>query len=251
MNGFLNGIKKNSETVAMILFFCASAFSLLFYVGNFGSEFVPIMGNLIAMLLQIALWLIYPLLLALGKKEAARTVIKPISAFWIFSFLFELLSHTTWAMKGFLPVGIAAGVFSLLIACGVITATVFLGLGLWKKDIVKKKVAFFIFSGMLLLLLVLFSLTAALYEAYKMGWNDYFDIITNDLVLPFAMFFVLIAYLFEEKELMLERIASPVNSDAEEKAVAAEPAAAEKPVDTEPVAGKEESTEAASLAKEE
>ena len=99
MNAFMSSLKRTSEYLLMILMFVASLFTLLFYVGNFGSDFMPVMGNLLAMILKVGLWLSVPVLLAIRKRALAKKALAAVSLYWYVSFLFSLLDDTHRARR--------------------------------------------------------------------------------------------------------------------------------------------------------
>ena len=247
MNAFLGKLKRTSEYIAMILFFVASFFVMLYYIGNFGADFMPVIGNLLSMLLDVAIWMIVPVCIAMRKRCLAKSAAVGVSGYWLISSLFDLLDSTSLARSVYDDISIAIGVFSFLSACALIVMTIFFVLSMVNKNKDQKFIALCIFLGTLLFYLVLFSLSTASAADVGANWNAYFMLIYKYLVIPFAILFIGFAFAFKEEELVLNikpkakkvkatQEQAPVAEEADSEAVleeapaavAAEPAPAEK-----------------------
>ena len=195
-------LKRRAEQLAVILFYVASGLSFIYYVGNFGGGFLPVMGNLFTMILRVAILLVVPVLLSIGKKPAAKWAFLGVSAYWVITSLFDLLDETGVAQKGAGALAGAMGTFAFLIACALIVTTVFAVLSKVKDSQKWKLIALAIFCVTLLLFVVFFALCTALYAKWKIGiWNIYFVLINKFLVVPFAMFFAALNFWFDGSEL--------------------------------------------------
>ena len=203
MNVFMGKVKRMSEYIAMVLFFVAAFFSLLYYIGNFDGDFMPVIGNFFMMTLQVGIWLVIPLCIVIKRRSYARWATLAVSLYWLITTLFSLLNDTAMASGGFPPLVIAVGVFSFLTACALIVMTAFGLYAVMHKSGKIKMVAACIYVGALLFYLVLFSLRVALAAKWNQGWNTYSALICNDLLIPFAMFFIAVAFGFREEEFVL------------------------------------------------
>ena len=219
MNVFMGKVKRMSEFIAMILFFVAAFFSLLFYIGKFDGAFMPVIGNLFSMLLQVGIWLIIPLCIVMKRRSYARWAALAVSLYWLITTLFSLLDSTAMAVGTNPPLTISVGVFSFLVACALIVMISFALASVVRKDAKVKLIAFFIYVGALLLFLVLFALSAAVTAKLGFGWNVYFSHICNYILIPFAMGFIAITFGFREEEFMIPWIKERKVVPQEEKAV--------------------------------
>ena len=200
MNVFMGKVKRTSEFVAMILFFVAAFFSLLYYIGNFDGAFMPVIGNLFAMVLQVGIWLVIPLCIVMKRRSYARWATLGVSLYWLITTLFSLLGDTVMASSDYPALAIAVGVFSFLTACALIVMTIFALTAVTKKSGKIKMLAACIYAGALVFYLVLFALRVALAASWDLGWNAYFWLLCDYLLIPFAMFFIAVAFGFREEE---------------------------------------------------
>ena len=210
MNAFMKSVKRASVSITTILFFAAALFTLLLYVGNFGTDFLPVLGNLFSMLIRIGIWLIVPVLLLARKRVLAKWALIGVVLYWVISFVFTLLTDTGFAVANATALAISVGVFSFLAACALIAMVSFLGIAAYKKDRKTKFITLLIYCGTLVFLIVLFSLTVALNAKWGVAdWNDYFGIICDDLIVPFAMLFAAIAFGFKREEFVCSERVKP------------------------------------------
>ena len=226
MNVFLGKVKRTSEFIAMILFFVAAFFSLLFYIGNFDGDFMPVIANLFSMVLQVGMWLAIPLCIVMKRRSYARWAALAVSLYWLITTLFALLDNTAMASGDFPALMISAGVFSFLTACALIVMTVFALIALTRKSGKIKMIAACIYVGALVFYLVLFALNVALAAKWNSGWNTYFRLLCDDLVIPFAMLFIAVAFGFREEEFVFP--CKKKSAPASEEAPASEDLPAEK-----------------------
>ena len=221
MNVFMGKIKRTSEYVAMVLFFVAAFFSLLYYIGNFDAEFMPVIGNLFAMVLQLGIWLVVPVCIVMKRRSYARWAALAVALYWFITTLFSLLRDTALARGGLPALTISVGVFSFLTACALIVMTAFALTALTRKDGKIKMVAACVYAGALVFYLVLFALRVALAAKGASGWSVYFELICDYLVIPLAMFFIAIAFGFKEEEFVLPCKKKTVTAPKAEEAPAA------------------------------
>ena len=236
MNVFMSKVKRTSEFVAMILFFVAAFFSLLYYIGNFDGAFMPVIGNLFAMVLQVGIWLVIPLCIVMKRRSYARWATLAVALYWLITTLFSMLDNTAMASGVFPPLAIAVGVFSFLTACTLIVMTAFALTAVTHKNGKIKMVAACIYVGALLFYLVLFALSVAFAAGGNAGWNVYFGLLCDDLLIPFAMFFIAVAFGFREEEFVFpcKKKAAPVEPTAVKSAVVEEKPAMEEPAEDKP-----------------
>ena len=242
MNAFLGKLKRTSEYIAMILFFVASFFVMLYYIGNFGADFMPVIGNLLSMLLDVAIWMVVPVCIAMRKRCLAKSAAVGVSGYWLISSLFDLLDRTSFARSVYGDILIAIGVFSFLSACALIVMTIFFVLSMVNKNKDQKFIALCIFLGTLLFYLVLFSLSTAVAADGGANWNVYFMLIYKYLVIPFAILFIGFAFAFKEEELVLNIKPREKKAKAQKAVEAPAKEEAEAPV-AEEAASEEQSAE--------
>ena len=200
-NQVINTVKRRSESIAAILFYITAGFCFFFYVGNFNGSFMPVLGTLLSMVLEVGLWLLIPVLISVRRRSIAKWAFLGLSIFWVLTTIFSLLDGTGFATAGAGGLACSVGVFSFLIACALIVTAVFATIAYWKKDKKMKLVALLVFLGTLVLLLVLFALYVALYANWRAGWNRYFGLIYQYILIPVAMCFAALAFWFDEGEL--------------------------------------------------
>ena len=232
INQAINSLKRRSESICAILFYIAAGLCFLAYVGSFGGSFMPVMGTLLSMLIEVGLWLLVPVLITIRRRSVARWAFLGLSIFWALTAIFTLLDGTALVVRGAGGLTCAVGVFGFLIACALIATTVLSTVAYWKKDTKLKIIALLVYVGTLVLFLVLFALRVALAAAWESTWSAYFGLVYTYLVIPFAMCFAAVAFWYSEKELyfaVFDKKAVKEEAPAEQKK--AEEKKAEKPVE--------------------
>ena len=219
-NQIINTVKRRSESICEILFYIAAGLCFIFYVGSFNGSFMPVMGTLISMVIEVGLWLLIPVLLSIRRRSIAKWAFLGISIYWALTTIFSMLDGTGLATTGATALSSATGVFCFIIACAMIVATVFATVAYWKKDKKMKVTALLVFIGIILLFVVLFALRVALYAKWGMGWNVYFYLIYAYVLIPVAMCFAALAFWFDEGELrfaVFEKKTASVSSESAEE----------------------------------
>jgi len=200
LNQIIFTIKRRSESISKFFFYIAAALCFFFYVGNFNGGFMPVMGTLIAMTLEVALWLLIPILLSIRRRNIAKWAFLGLSIYWALTTIFSLLDGAALANPFASALACATGVFSFFVACAMIVVSVFAVIGYWKRSVKMKQIALAIYCGTLLLFLVLFSLSVALRAEWGAGWNTYFGLLYKYIAIPFAMCFAALAFWFNESD---------------------------------------------------
>ena len=202
MQEIFHEIKKKSELVTIILFYLAAALCLVVYIGNFRGGFLPVMGNLITMILRVAILLVVPVLLSMRKAPAAKVAFLGVSAYWLLNTVFDMLGDAGAVSTGVGSVFAAMGAFAFLIAVALIVTTVFAVLFKWKDSLQWKVLALGVFCLSLLFFIVFFSLWTALYADWGFAdWSDYMGFVYTFLIVPVAMLFGAINFWFDGSEI--------------------------------------------------
>ena len=196
MNKVFSTLKKYSKELTLYLLYATAGLAFLYYVGNFANAFLPVIGNLLLMFVEISLWIITPVLLTAGKNDLAKVVMRPIFIYWTIATIFGFLEDCLLVSGKAEGIVIAIGVFEFFIACAFIVLSVFTILGFAQKKTAYKKLALLIFCGSLFFYIIVFALRVA-NAAGAARWNDYFGIIYKYLVLPFGMFFMALYFEFK------------------------------------------------------
>ena len=226
LNQTINTLKRRAESICQILFYIVAGLCFIYYVGNFSGGFMPVMGTLLSMAIEVSLWLLIPVLLSVRRRSVAKWAFLGLSIFWALTTIFSLLDSAILCTTGASALSCATGVFGFLVACAMIVVSVLAPVAYWKKDSKLKIIALLVYLGTLILFLVLFSLRVALYAKWGMNWSEYFYLLYNFLVIPVAICFAALAFWFEEKELyftVLERNTSESKSAPHKKAKKEEP----------------------------
>ena len=253
LNQIINAVKRRSESICQILFYIAAGLCFFYYVGNFNGSFMPVLGTFISMVLEVALWLLIPVLLSIRRRSIAKWAFLGLSIYWALTKIFELLQGTRLATTGAGSLACATGVFCFIIACAMIVMSVFAVVAYWKKDKKTKLIALAIYLCTLVIYLVLFALLTA-FNAGWAAWNEYFNLIYSYIVIPFAMCFAALAFWFSESDLhfvALEKFYDLKTDDTSTSAVEEESVPAEELAPLEESAEGEESAEAEEPAKTE
>ena len=243
LNQVINTVKRRAESIVAILFYIAAGLCFFYYVGNFNGSFMPVMGTLISMVLEVGLWLLIPVLISIRRRSIAKWAFLGLSIFWALTTIFSLLQGTGLASAGASALSCATGVFCFLVACAMIVASVFAVLAYWKKDRKMKLIALSVYLGTLVLLLVLFALYVALYAGWGVGWNEYFGLLYSYIVIPVAMCFAALAFWFTEGELHFACFEKKPESKKEPEKTAEKESASEKVEEPAPEVKKEPAEE--------
>ena len=212
MDLLLEKIKKPSKLVSIILFYTASALSLIYAVGNFTASFLTVIGTLAYMFTTAALWAAIPTFLILKKDGWARIAFYAIGAFWMISSVINLFANV---VGGIDALENAISVFSFFTACGLIGAVALYVISCMKKLKQLKILALFVFLGTLSFYVILGGLLLGFYGKYFdfFNWNVFVDAINQCWVIPFAIFFGILLFVSDVK---------PDSEKAEESLVASE-----------------------------
>ena len=201
LNQVINTVKRRAESIVAILFYVAAGFCFFFYVGSFNGSFMPVLGTLLSMLIEVGLWLLIPVLITIRRRSVAKWAFLGLSIFWVLTTIFSLLDSTGFAVKGAGGLACSVGVFSFFAACALIVTAVLATIAYWKKDFKLKIISLLVFLGALVFFLVLFALRVALAAKWNAAWGTYFGLIYNYLLIPFAMLFAALAFWYNESEL--------------------------------------------------
>lgn len=201
INEVINVVKRRAESICRILFFIVAGVCFFYYVGDFNGSFMHVLGTFISMVLEVALWLLIPVLLSIRRRSVAKWAFLGLSIFWALTTTFDLLRGAGLATAEASSLSCATGVFSFFVACAMIVMSVFAVIAYWKKDTKLKLVAFSIYLGTILLFIVLFALRVALYAKLSVDWNEYFNLLYSYLLIPIAMCFAALAFWFKESDL--------------------------------------------------
>ena len=193
MNTFLDSafqkLQSPAKSIMIGTFYAAALFSLLGSVANFDDGFFSAIGELIMMVILVALWAIVPTLLLLKKEDLAKKVFPFVLFYWLINELSNLFASAGWIKSKVSGLLVTIGIFEFFIALAFIAAIVLIVLGLIKKTDKFTKLSFAIFACTFLLYFVVFILRVIVEAKYKAAWSDYLETIVSTLVLPVGVFF--------------------------------------------------------------
>ena len=188
---FLNALKKPAWLVAVVCFSLSTFCTLLNYAGAFGGGFMPVVGNLIAMLLSLAILGGLLFFLVTRNDETFKYFFFIYFAYWILRSIYSGLSAADFAVNGVAGYAVAWRIFEFLAALGLIGVLVLFVLGkLLKKDSFKPLalIVMLATSAFFLIVMILYIVVIA---KGNWGWGNYFDAF-NTFFLPLGMTFAYI-----------------------------------------------------------
>ena len=124
---------KLSKMLTIIFLFVAAGSNLLVSVGNFGNAFMSVIGDLITLVFETALYGLIAVLLIMGKTELAKKALYPIISYWLISTILGDLSMSANIVAGANGLVIVFALFEFAIALLLITAAILFVLSLSGK----------------------------------------------------------------------------------------------------------------------
>ena len=121
---FLDTLKKPAWLVAVVTLSVCTLFTLLYYAGMFGGGFMPVVGNLIAMILSLAIIGGLVFFLVTKKFEQFKYFFFIYFGYWILTAIYRGLDAAAFATDGMPGYAVAWGVFEFLAALGLIAVLV-------------------------------------------------------------------------------------------------------------------------------
>lgn len=182
-------VKKPAKICTISCFIAAAVFSLLVNIGNFGGGFMPVVGRLFILIIEVALWACIPVFILLKKEDIAKKFFLPILVYWYLNIVITFFVDTAWARPNVNGVFVASGVFEFLLGLAFLAAVALYVISKIKNKDIFEQLAFIIFGASFVIFFVVFILRMVGESQWNAPWNDYFNVILNFLILPVGMFF--------------------------------------------------------------
>ena len=186
METALGVVKKPSKTIAIVAFAVGILFSFIARAASIGNGFMPVIGGLILMFFDVAVFGVVPLLLILKKDDLAKTAFGFVFAYWLISRIYDNVGDATNIFKGMGNLWIATFVFDFLWGLALLVFAVLFVCYYVKKERVLLSAGFCVLFGSLPLALLAWILCVAAYAKGKANWQNYFSAISYYLAIPVA-----------------------------------------------------------------
>lgn len=188
-------LAKPAKLIVIIAFYAAAGFELISLCGMFPTGFIPVLAHLLLLGVYIALYALYPTLLLLNKREAAKYVFGAFLFYWIITTSLNYVDNATTIVAEMGGLVIVASILELIIALGLLAVIVFKLLAIIFKVNVLVTFNKFILLFILIPFFLLFIFALISFIQTGVGWSAYFAIVVNFIAIPLGVVF---SYLFLE-----------------------------------------------------
>lgn len=195
MDKLIIGVSKKAKLIAIILLFAATGFLLIATLANLGGGFMPVLGDLILLLVDLVIVGIIPLLLVLNKDSMAKYVLAPIFGYWMLRSIHTYIGHSSRIVGDNPGLIIAPSVFEFIIGCALLAILVLMVLYFFMKKPLLLNIGFAILACSLVFFLLTFVLWIAAYAKYNSDWPNYFYAFYEFLFLPAGLTFAVMDFL--------------------------------------------------------
>jgi hypothetical protein len=194
-------VAKYAKMIGMILMFAAAAFLFIVTAAGIGDAFMPAIGNIVMMIVSLALWGVVPLLILLKKYDLAQKALLPVFIFWILSSIFTFFEDCQYMVDGVHGLAIAAAVFEFIIGGALIAIIVLSILSYLKKERAYLQLAFLVMVCSLLFFFLAWIMWIAAYATFDLGWASYLQLFAQMLFLPIGMACLCLDYLMQTADI--------------------------------------------------
>lgn len=223
MKSVLSVLKKPSKTIALCAFIAGILFSFIARAASIGTGFMPVIGDIILMLFDVAVFGVVPLLFILKKEDLAKTFFKFVFAYWLISRTYTLIGDASNIVKGLGGVWIAASVFDFLWGLALLSFIVLNVISFFKQDKRLSSAGLCILIGSLFLSVLAWILHVSAYATAKIGWQSYFNVVSYYLAIPTAISFTMLYFSSVEAKTLVVSTADVIaTSETSSEEVAAE-----------------------------
>lgn len=190
MDNLVRGVASKAKLIGMILLFAATAFVLVLDAAGIGGGFMPVIGSLILLVVDLAMVGIIPLLIALKKHDLVKYAFAPVFGYWIISTLFNRIGRADWITSGTNGIVITASLFDFIAGCALLAVIVMAVLFFITKKSKMLQIGFCILTGALVFFFLAWVMWIAAYAKFDADWTSYFGAFYNYLFFPFGLAFV-------------------------------------------------------------
>ena len=233
MDQLLTTLKKPAALLAVILLLVAAGCTLLTDLGSFDDGFLPVIGNLLWLAVELVLIGGIAVLLLLKKADLAKKALGPVFAWWIISTILNGLARSAYIDSRYEGLFVAMCVFSFLAALVLLAAAVFFVLGICgKTSFYKPGWLLFAASLCVYFIVMVLSLVRVISNEY-IGWTGFVGAL-GDFAFDLGLFFAALLMWYkpvggEKQEAAPAEAEAPaeIEAPAEAEAPAEEPEKAE------------------------
>ncbi|MBR1747643.1 MAG: hypothetical protein IJ735_05480 [Clostridia bacterium] len=188
---FLNSLKKPAWLIAVICLAFSAFCTLLTYAGGFGGGFMPVIGNLLAMILSLVILGGLLFFLIAKKNEALKYFFAIYFGYWLINAIYSGLNAADWAVQGINGVIVAWAIFEFLAALGLLGVLVLFVLSYLLKKEIFRPLALLVMLGTAAFFFIVMVLNIAAAGANNRGWASFFSAF-NTFALPVGLTFTYI-----------------------------------------------------------
>ena len=220
MDNLVRGVASKAKLIGLILLFAATAFVLVLDAAGIGGGFMPVIGSLILLVVDLAMVGIIPLLIALKKHDLVKYAFAPVFGYWIISTLFNRIGRADWITSGTNGIVITASLFDFIAGCALLAVIVMAVLFFITKKSKMLQIGFCILAGALVFFFLAWVMWIAAYAKFDADWTSYFGAFYNYLFFPFGLAFVALDLLMGSGTVGKQAVTE--TNEAEEEAPAQE-----------------------------
>lgn len=221
MEKIINAVRRPAPIVAISALSVAVLCALLRHAGTFPNGFMPVLGHLFIMILQLGIIGGLLFCVIFKQNKILRYALPALFAWWLLSSTFDKLGDSVLAQSAFDGLTIAIGVFGFLVGLALLAALALLVVAHVKEDGKLRNVAFFVLYGSLLFVFVLFVLELSSCGVAEAPWTGYFGVFA-DFAWPVGLLFAYFPLAFGDAQPAPEPQEEPAEQEADEQEPAAE-----------------------------
>lgn len=197
MDKIINVLHSKSKLLTIVFLLAAAGVSLIVDAAGFPNGFMPVVGSLLHLLLDVIIWGIVPVLFLLKKDSLAKCALIPIASFWLIQSIYSGLDSSFVVTDGYSGLTIAAGLFAFFFGLTILAAVVLGILYAFTRKRMLMQVAFAVVAGGIVFALVAWALRLAVNAKFDADWTDYLDVFLQYIFLPLGFWFATFYYVYD------------------------------------------------------
>ena len=194
-------LKNLSRMMTIILFSTIALFDFLINVSTFPNRFFPVIGQMITMIIVLALDLSIPLLLIIRKDKLAKIAFYLVGFYTLLNVIFNGLNYSQGITNNADTLLLLYRIFGFVATLAFISMIVLYIISRIKHNNLLESIMFLIFASAMTLLFTGLILVYIYYGKNDIGWVSWFSRFEDLMIMPAALLFGFLHFIYEESNL--------------------------------------------------
>ena len=190
MDKLVRTLASKAKLIGMILLFAATTISVITSAASIGGDFMPVVGGIILLLVELVMVGIVPLLIALKKYDLVKYAFAPVFGYWIISSVFNFIGNADMITANVSGIVVTASLFDFIAGVALLAVIVMAVLFFITKQKKMLQIGFCILVGALVFFSLAWVMWIAAYAKNGAGWAAYFDAFFRYWFFPIGLAFV-------------------------------------------------------------